>query len=84
VALPSGLFDFFTLEQVTAIHARAAVMLAEGKTVMSWSGEGKSGGKQFTMPVADVLAECNYRLRALNQGPRIVRRVKADFSKGIQ
>ena len=57
-------------------------MLAEGKTVMSWSGEGKGGGKQFTMPVADVLAEVNYRLRQLSAGSMpIVRRVKGNFSR---
>lgn len=83
MALPSGLFEFFTLAQVQAIHAKAAAMLAEGKTVMSWSGEGKGGGKQFTMPVDQVLAECNYRLRQLTGNP-IVRRVKADFSKGVR
>jgi hypothetical protein len=83
VALSSGLFDFFTLEQVQAIHARAAQLLIEGKTVMSWSSEGKSGGKQFTMPVDQVLAECNARLRQLT-GPAMIRRTKADFSRGIQ
>lgn len=55
-------------------------MLAEGKTVMSWSGEGKSGGKQFTMPVDQVLTECNYRLRVLTGSP-IVRRVRGNFSR---
>ena len=80
--LPSGLFENFTLAQTSAILARAATMLAEGKTVMSWSGEGKSGGKMFTMPVDQVLAECNYRIRQLS-GERIVRRVRADFSRGV-
>lgn len=78
----SGLFDFLTLEEVQAIKARAVVMLTEGKTVMSWSGEGKAGSKQFTIPIDQVLAECNYRLRQLNQGP-MIRRVRADFSRGV-
>jgi len=81
----SDLFAFLTLEQVLAIQAKAASMLSEGKTVMSWGSEGKSGSKQFTMPVNEVLAECVYRLRQLGyQGQRIVRRVRGDFSRGVR
>lgn len=85
MAAASGLFDFFTLEQVQAILARAATLLAEGKTIMTWSGEGKSGGKQFTMPVDQVLLEANNRLRQLGVGGEsVVRRVRADFRRGIR
>ena len=85
MAAASGLFDFFTLEQVQAILSRAAALLAEGKTIMTWSGEGKSGGKQFTMPVDQVLLEANNRLRQLGVGgENIVRRVRADFRRGIR
>lgn len=84
MALASGLFDFFTLEQVQAIHARAVSLLIEGKTIMSWGGEGKSGSKQFTMPINEVLAECNARLRALGHGPTPIKRVRSDFSRGVR
>lgn len=63
--------------------ARAASLLAEFKTVMSWGGEGKSGGKQFVDSPGDVINECTYQLRKRGAlgGERIVRRVRGNFSR---
>ncbi len=62
-----GLFiTGFTAEEVRAIQSKAKALLLEGKTIMSWSDSGTSVGKQFTMPVADILAECAYALRRLD------------------
>ncbi len=62
-----GLFiTGFTAEEVLAIQSKAKALLLEGKTVMSWSDSGTSVGKQFAMPVADVLTECAYALRRLD------------------
>jgi len=62
-----GLFvTGFTVAEVLAIQARAKELLLEGKTLMNWSDSGTSAGKQFTMPVDEVLAECAYALRILD------------------
>lgn len=62
-----GLFVVgFTTEEVVAIQARAKELVLEGKTLMSWGESGSSATKQFTMPVADVLAECAYALPILD------------------
>ena len=63
----TGLFiTGFTVEEVLAIQARAKALLLEGKTIMSWSDNGTSTSKQFTMPPKEVLAECAYALRKLD------------------
>ncbi|MCH7228641.1 hypothetical protein [Haloferula sp. A504] len=62
-----GLFvTGFTVAEVLAIQARAKEFLLEGKTLMNWSDSGTSAGKQFTMPVDEVLAECAHALRVLD------------------
>ncbi len=62
-----GLFvTGFTLAEVLAVQARAKELLLEGKTLMNWSDSGTSAGKQFTMPVDEVLAECAHALRVLD------------------
>ncbi len=62
-----GLFvTGFTIAEVLAIQARAKEFLLEGKTLMNWSDAGTSAGKQFTMPVDEVLAECAHALRTLD------------------
>jgi len=62
-----GLFvTAFTVAEVLAIQARAKDMLLEGKTLMNWSDSGTSAGKQFAMPVAQVLEECAHALRVLD------------------
>lgn len=62
-----GLFvTGFTLAEVLAVQARAKELLLEGKTLMNWSDSGTSAGKQFTIPVDEVLAECAHALRVLD------------------
>ena len=62
-----GLFvTGFTVSEVLAIQARAKELLLEGKTLMNWSDSGTSAGKQFTMPVDEVLEECAHALRLLD------------------
>lgn len=79
-----GLFIYLTLAEVQAIKSRAVALLTEGKTIMSAAGEGKSSSKQFTMPIADVLEECNYAIEQLGGGRPVIRRVKRDFSRGVR
>jgi hypothetical protein len=52
-----------SIDVVLAIRAKAMTLMAEGKTVMEWQGEGLSAVKQFTMPIADVLEETRYFLK---------------------
>jgi hypothetical protein len=62
-----GLFvTGFTVQEVLAIQAKAKEFLTEGKTLMNWSDSGTSAGKQFTMPVDEVLEECAHALRVLD------------------
>ena len=51
-----GLFiTGFTVAEVLAIQQRAKEMLLEGKTIMNWNDADTSVGKQFSMPVDQVL-----------------------------
>ena len=62
-----GLFiTGFTVTEVLAIQQKAKEFLMEGKTLMNWSDSGTSAGKQFTMPVDEVLVECAHALRKLD------------------
>ena len=62
-----GLFvTGFTVTEVLAIQQKAKEFLLEGKTLMNWSDSGTSAGKQFTMAVDEVLAECAHALRILD------------------
>lgn len=62
-----GLFvTGFTVAEVLAIQAKAKELLLEGKTLMNWSDSGTSAGKQFTMPIDEVLAECAHALLTLD------------------
>ncbi len=59
-----GLFIHgFCEAEVEAMLTSAKALLMEGKTVMSWNDGGTSVGKQFVMPVADIIEECQYALR---------------------
>jgi len=65
--MAQGLFVIgFTIAEVLQIQAKAKEMLMEGKTIMAWSDSGSSVGKQFSMPVKEVLEECSCALRVLN------------------
>lgn len=56
----------FTVSEVLAIQQKAKEFLLEGKTLMNWSDSGTSAGKQFTLPVDEVLVECAHALRLLD------------------
>lgn len=62
----TGLFDTFTLEEVKQIQQRAKELLMEGKTIMNYSDSGTNVGKQFAMPIREVLVECDHSLRKLD------------------
>ncbi|MCH7228570.1 hypothetical protein [Haloferula sp. A504] len=79
-----GLFTTgFTVAEILAIQQRAKDLLLEGKTIMNWNDAETSVGKQFSMPVADVLEECVHGLRVLD--PETYGRVRiagASFIEG--
>ena len=62
-----GLFTTgFSVAEVLSIQQRAKEMLLEGKTIMNWNDADTSVGKQFAMPVGEVLDECSHALRVLD------------------
>jgi len=62
----SGIFADFTAAQVLEIRTQAKALVTEGKTIMSWGSGNTTTGKQFTMPVQEVLQECRYALRKID------------------
>ncbi len=64
--MATGLFETFTLAEVQEIQAKAKSLLMEGKTIMNYSDSGTNVGKQFAMPIREVLEECNHALRKLD------------------
>ena len=55
-----------TEESCLAIRADAFTLLAGGATVMTYTVEGTTVGKQITMPIRTVIEECNWFLRKIN------------------
>ena len=45
------------VDMVLALHAAALKLMAEGKTIISWSGEGTEVERQFIAPVMEVIRE---------------------------
>lgn len=66
--MPMGLFlqGVDTEEDVIAIRNTALTLIREGSTTTSWSSEGTSVTRQFTLPVRSVLEECNWFLSKIN------------------
>jgi len=62
----SGIFADFTAAQVLEIRTQARALVTEGKTLMTWSSGNTATGKQFAMPVKEVLEECRYALRKID------------------
>ena len=60
---PTGCFLILNQSQIEAIRDKAAAMLVEGKTMMSYADSGTSVTKSFPMEVKDVLVECRYALQ---------------------
>lgn len=55
------------IDTVTALRAKCLSLIAEGKTLMEWSGEGSSGTKVFTVPIEQLLEETKWFIRDYNQ-----------------
>lgn len=55
-----------TEQQLLDIYNSAIALLKEGKTQMSWSGEGVESSKQFVAPTMDILMEARYALKVKN------------------
>lgn len=55
--------DFDELSEVQAIHRQAKRFLLEGKSVMSWTGQGDASTLQWTLPIDYVISECRYFFR---------------------
>ena len=60
---PTGCFLILNQSQIEAIRDKAAAMLVEGKTMMSYSDSGTSVTKSFPMDVQTVLVECRHALQ---------------------
>ena len=60
-----GLFLNLDEETILAIQAKALADALQGRVILNWQGEGTSVGKQFALPIADVLSECRYALQNL-------------------
>ena len=50
-------------DEILALYRKAYDLLIEGKTYMSFDGEGTSFTSQFPIPVETMLSECRYALR---------------------
>lgn len=61
-----GIFLTLDTETILAIQQKAVSLLLEGKTTISWTGEGSGAAKAFAMPISDVLEECKYALCSLD------------------
>ena len=59
----SGCFLILSQARIESIADKAASLLEEGKTMMSYSDSGTSVSKTFPMDVQTVLVECRYALQ---------------------
>lgn len=69
MALTSGVFidpQILSEVEILEIYKAALALVREGKTLMSWQGEGVNTSKQFTAPVMDILREARLALKAKN------------------
>jgi hypothetical protein len=63
MARATGCFLILTQSRIEAIADRAASLLTEGKTMMSYSDSGTSVSKTFPMDIQQTLIECRYALQ---------------------
>jgi|APGre2960657423_1045063.scaffolds.fasta_scaffold06962_2 hypothetical protein len=63
MAQATGCFLILSQARIEAIADKAASMLMEGKTMMSYSDSGTSVGKSFPMDIQTTLIECRYALQ---------------------
>jgi hypothetical protein len=65
--IPSGIFAIgFTEQDVLDIIAKAKTYIKQGKVTMSYGDSGSSASKQFTLPIDQVLMECQFALKKIN------------------
>lgn len=64
--MAEGIFVGLPRETLVKMQARAAELIIEGKTIMSWSDGVTSSSSQFSMPPKDILDEANYALQRLD------------------
>lgn len=66
------------IADVLAIRKKALALYAEGKTLMSWTGEGSEGQREFVAPVESILAETRMFLKTKdpNRYGQVVRQTK--------
>jgi hypothetical protein len=63
MARATGCFLILSQARIEAIADRAATLLTEGKTMMSYSDSGTSVTKSFPMDIQQTLIECRYALQ---------------------
>jgi hypothetical protein len=63
MARATGCFLILSQARIEAIADRAATLLTEGKTMMSYSDSGTSVSKTFPMDIQQTLIECRYALQ---------------------
>ncbi len=63
MARATGCFLILSQSRIEAIADKAATLLMEGKTMMSYADSGTSVSKAFPMDVATVMVECRYALQ---------------------
>jgi len=63
MARTTGCFLILSQQRIEAIADKAAALLMDGKTMMSYTDSGTSVTKQFPMDVQTVLMECRYALQ---------------------
>lgn len=64
--MAAGLFINFSVAEIEEILSAAKAAVLAGKQVVSYSTGGTSVSKQISMPVRDILDECNYALSILD------------------
>jgi hypothetical protein len=60
---PTGCFMILSQQRIEAIADRAATLLMEGKTMMSYTDSGTTVVKSFPMNIQQTLVECRYALQ---------------------
>lgn len=64
--LPLDIFVNESESDVLAIKAQALKFFKEGKTIMNYGVAGRTVGKAMVGNPEEILAACNYALKALN------------------
>jgi hypothetical protein len=63
MARVTGCFLILSQQRIEAIADKAAALLMDGKTMMSYSDSGTTVTKSFPMDIQTVMMECRYALQ---------------------